>query len=267
VDKLSKKKIWELKQSVDNPNTLEMYIYGNIEGDYFDWWDWEVKQSETSANYFRDELKKYENIENIVLYVNSYGGSVFEAISIRNQLKRHSAQVTAYVDGFACSAASFILTGCDKVIMYSNTMQMIHNAINVAVGNSTQLRKAADDLDAIMEGNRQAYLEKSNGKITEEELIQLLENETWLTANECLKYGFADEVANQEVDLTNAKELLQKVNMSLEQTLSYNKALVAQVREFTQRVPKVEPTEPQAPIGIKQLTNAEKIKMKFNKNN
>lgn len=205
------KPMWEIKQST-NPDNLDMYIYGDVEGDYFDWWTWDMVESETSANHFRNELAKYPDAKNINLYVNSYGGSVYEAMSIRNQLKRHPAYVTAYVDGFACSAASFILTGCDKVVMYSNTMQMIHNMWNVAVGNAKQLRKAADDLDVIMEGNRRAYLEKSNGKITEEKLIELLDAESWLTAQQCIDYGLADEILGQEADLTGAMQMLQKVN-------------------------------------------------------
>lgn len=235
------KKSWELKQSTSDTSTLEMYIYGDIQDDYFDWWEWQQVESETSANHFRNELAKYPDIKNVNIYMNSYGGSVYEAMSIRNQLKRHSAYITAYVDGFACSAASFILTGCDKVIMYSNTMQMIHNMWNVVAGNAKQLRKAADDLDAIMQGNRQAYLEKSNGKITEEKLIELLDNESWLTASQCMEYGFADEIISEEVDLTKAKQLLQKVNKSFEQQMSYNRALAAQVRELTQSIRPKEP--------------------------
>ena len=234
------KKIWEFKQAAE-PNALDMYIYGYIEGDYYDWWNDEVIESETSANHFRDELAKYPNVTQINLYVNSYGGYVFEAMSIRNQLKRHSANVTAYVDGFAASAASFILTGCNVVKMYSNTMQMIHNAINGAYGNSTDLRKAADDLDRIMDGNRQAYLEKSNGKLTEEKLIELLEAETYLTAKECLEYGLCDEVIGEEKDLTEAKQMLQQVNKTLEQHISYQKALSMQLKEMVE-TPKTPPT-------------------------
>lgn len=251
-----KKRIWELKQQVDNPNTLDMYIYGYIQGDSYDWWNDEVIESETSADHFRNELAKYPDIKQINLFVNSYGGYVYEAMAIRNQLKRHPAHVTAYVDGFAASAASFILTACNEVKMYSNTMQMIHNAINGAYGNSTQLRKAADDLDKIMEGNRQAYLEKSNGKLTEEKLIELLEAESWLTANDCLTYGLCDEVIAEEKDMAEAQQMLQQVNKTIEQTINYNKALVALAKELRQATPvPPAPTEPKEPKKPQQTTN------------
>jgi ATP-dependent Clp protease protease subunit len=236
-----RKRIWELKQSAQ-PDTLDMYIYGNIEGDYFDWVNWEMVNSETSADYFKEELSKYPDAKQINVYVNSFGGSVYEAMGIRSQLKRHTAHKIGCVDGFACSAASFILTACDEVYMYSNTMQFIHDMQDVAYGNARQLRKKADDLDVIMEGNRRAYLEKSSGKIAEEKLRELMEAETWLTAQQCLEYGFCDKILEQEADLTAAKQMLQKVNRSLEQQLSYNRALVAQFRELQQSGPA--PSEP-----------------------
>lgn len=235
-----KKTIWELKQSA-KPDVLELYIYGDVEGDYYDWWSKEKIESETSANHFREELAKYPDVKQINIYINSYGGSVFEGTAIYSQLKRHLANKTVYIDGFACSVASVIAMAGDKIIMPRNTMMMIHNAWNIAIGNATQLRKAADDLDTIMEGNRQAYLQKSNGKITEEKLVELLEAETWLTADKCLEYGFCDEIAGQEADLTEAKQMLQKMNKTFEQHLNYNKAIAAQIRELTQKTSELEP--------------------------
>lgn len=241
------KKMWQLKQSA-NADTLDMYIYGDVEGDYFDWWNWEMVESETSANHFREELSKYPDAKRINIYINSYGGSVFEGTAIYSQLRRHPAEKVVYIDGFACSISSVIAMAGDKVIMLSNTMMMIHNAWNIVYGNARQLRKAADDLDTIMAGNRQAYLDKSKGKITEEKLIELLEAETWLTAQQCLEYGFCDEILSREADLTEAKQMLQKANKTFEQQLNYNKALAAQVRELAQSLNKPEPAPIPEPI-------------------
>lgn len=224
-----------------------MYIYGDVEGDYYDWWNDREVKSETSANHFREELAKYPDAKKINIYINSYGGSVFEGTAIYSQLKRHPAQKTVFIDGFACSVASVIAMAGDKVIMPRNTMMMIHNAWSMAIGNATQLRKVADDLDTIMEGNRQAYLEKSNGKITEEKLMELLEAETWLTADKCLEYGFCDEVLGRDADLTKAKQMLQKVNKTLEQHLNYNKAIAAQVRELSQKPASDPDSQPEPP--------------------
>lgn len=240
------KRMWELKQSAEQ-NTLDMYIYGDVEKDYYDWWNDEVIESETSARYFRDELAKYDGITKINIYINSYGGSVFEGTAIYSQLKRHSAFKTVYIDGFACSIASVIAMAGDKIIMPANTMMMIHNVMNGAFGNAEQLRKAADNLDVICEGNRQAYLQKSNGKISEEILIELLKTDTWLTAKQCVEYGFADELLEKEIDLSEAQQMLQKANLTIEQQINYNKALVAQANELLQAVKSKDPVEPKKP--------------------
>ena len=192
------KRLWDLRQSA-NPGTLELYIYGDVESDGEDWWTGQTIRSETSAGHFRDELAKYPDAHDIHVYINSHGGSVFEGTAIYNQLRRHPAQVTVHIDGFACSIASVIAMAGDRVIMPRNAMMMIHNAYLYAVGNSAELRKAADDLDAINRGNWQAYLQKSGGKLSEEELCRMLDAETWLTAEDYVVIMTPGHQADYEV--------------------------------------------------------------------
>lgn len=239
------KRMWELKQSAEN--TLALYIYGDVEGDSYDWWTGQAIESETSANHFRDELAKHENVTHIDIYINSYGGSVFEGTAIYNQLRRHTAQKTVYVDGFACSVASVIAMAGDKVVMPKNTMMMIHNAWTVAIGNAAELRKSADDLDQINKGNRQAYLQKAGEKLTEESLIEMLDTETWLTAQECIDLGLADEFAEKDADMSNAATVLQKANLNLEQHLNIRKSLAAQVKDLTQPIEQELTVPPEPP--------------------
>lgn len=232
--------MWEIKQLTDQPDTLDIYLYGDVEGDYYDWWDGWVK-SETSANAFRDQLKEHAEAKQINVYINSYGGSVFEGTAIYSQLKRHSAHKTAYIDGFACSIASVIAMACDEVIMPRNTMMMIHNMWMCCYGNAAELRKAADDLDTINNAGRQAYLEKAGDKLSEEKLVELMDAESWLTAAQCIEYGLADKFAEQEADMSKAGEMMQKINSSMAQKLSYNKNIAAQLRELAK--PKEEPAK------------------------
>ena len=207
---MSNQKFWELKQKAELPDTLELYIYSDVQADYFDWWDWETKKSETSAEYFREQLEAYKDVKRINIYINSLGGSVLEGVAIHNQLKRHPAHKTVYVDGFACSIASVIAMAGDTVVMPKNTVMMIHNAWTYTSGNAAQLRKQADDLDVLNEAFRQAYLLKSGGKITEDKLCELLDAESYLTAAQCMEYGFADEFAEVEADVDAAKQMLQQ---------------------------------------------------------
>jgi len=202
-------KLWEIKQSA-LPKTVDIYIYSDIEPDSYDCLTDGKIVSKTSANHFRDELAKIGELDNINIYINSLGGSVMEGVAIYNQLKRHKAYKTVYIDGFACSVASVIAMAGNKVVMPRNTTMMIHNAWSWACGNAEQLRKCAADLDKINESSRQAYLLKAGDKLSEDKLIEMMNNETYLTAMECVEYGLADEFAGAEADIEKAKQALQQ---------------------------------------------------------
>ena len=188
------RKFWIIKAQASNPKVVEIDIYGDIEGDSYDWWWGEKIESETSAAHIKKELKSYKDIERVELHINSWGGSVFEANAIANMLRRLECDTVAYIDAFACSAASVVAVACKKVIMPRNAVLMIHNPWQVAVGNATELRKAADDLDTLSEAFRTIYLDKAGDKLTEQKLIEMLDAETYLTAEQAFEYGLCDEV-------------------------------------------------------------------------
>lgn len=232
------KQMWELKQQADD--SVGLYIYGDVEGDSYDFWTGNVIESETSASHFRDELAKYPNAQQIDVFINSYGGSVFEGTAIYNQLKRHPAHKTVYIDGFACSIASVIAMAGDEIVMPRNALMMIHNMWMGVCGNADELRKAADDLDTINAAGRAAYLERAGEKLTEEQLAGMMDAETWLTAEQCIEYGLADRYAEQDADMSQAAQVLQKANLNLEQRINIQKSLAAQLRQLTA---KPEPTQ------------------------
>ena len=186
------KNMWEIRQEAENADTLELYIYYTVESD--GWW----YDSETSARHFRDELAKHPNAKEITVYINSLGGSVMEGIAIYNQLKRHPAHKTVRIDGFACSIASVIAMAGDTIVMPKNTVMMIHNAWMIAIGNSKELHKAADDLETINQASSQAYLDKAGDKLSVEKLTELLDAETYLTAEQCLEYGLCDSFGDDD---------------------------------------------------------------------
>lgn len=235
------KRLWEIKQSA-SPNALDLYIYGDVEGDGYDWWNERVIESETSANHFREELAKHPNVEQINIYINSYGGSVFEGTAIYNQLKRHTAHKTVYIDGFACSIASVIAMAGDEVVMPKNALMMIHNMWMWVSGNAAELRKAADDLDIINTAGRGAYMDKAGDKLDEAKLIEMMDSETWLTAEQCIQYGLADRYAEKDADMQNASAVLQKANLKLEQRIQLQKSLAAQLRQLTSDPAPQDPT-------------------------
>lgn len=160
-------------------------IYGDITSYPFD-------ERDVSAFNLSKELEKV-TAKTIEVYINSYGGEVAEGLAIYNALKRHKAKVKTYVDGFACSIASVIAMAGDERYMYPTSLLMIHNVWTYASGNSADLRKVADDLDIMTSSSIKAYKEHAN--ISEEEIKELLDNETWLTADEALEKGFITKIA------------------------------------------------------------------------
>lgn len=237
------KPIWMIQQST-KPKTLELYVYDDVKDDEENWWTGEVKESKTSAKYIQAQLEEYKDISNIDIFINSYGGSVKEGLAVYNQLKRHPAQKTVYIDGFACSIASVIAMAGDKVIMGTNTLMMIHHASMGAYGNAEELRKAANDVEVIDQASCSSYLEKAGDKLSQEELTKLLDNQTWLNAEQCLQYGLADEIAGKEDK--SIEEAKQRFEQSVRYQVEQSKKDIEVPKEFTQ-----------------QKTNAEKIMMAF----
>lgn len=183
-------------QAEPRGNVLELWLYSEIVPDGETFFGERVR-SDTSANAIREMLRDHPECSEIRMYINSAGGSVYEGYAIYAQLKRFEGAITCYVDGFANSIASIIAMAAGHIVMYANSVMTIHNMADCCFGNAAALRKCADDLDKLMEGNRQIYLARSGGKLTEDKLVALLEAETVLTAQECLDYGFCDEILTQ----------------------------------------------------------------------
>lgn len=200
------KRYYSLYQDIEN-KTADIYIYGDITS-----WPW--IESDVSSYTLSKELQELdESIEHINVYINSYGGEVAEGLAIYNALKRHKAKVTTYVDGFACSIASVIFAAGDERIMTDTSLLMIHNAWTWAAGNANELRKQAEDLEKITQASINAYMDIVN--ISENELKEMMDEETWINGDEAFEMGFATkliEVEEKEVATQSIrKSLMQKI--------------------------------------------------------
>lgn len=187
MKKNNKKQYYSLYQEED---TAVLNIFGDITS-----WAWE-ELGEMSNVLLSKKLEELGDVSVIDVYINSYGGEVAEGLAIYNALKRHKAKIRTHVDGFACSIASVIFMAGDERIMPSTSCLMIHNPWTVTAGNAKELRKQAEDLDVIGECSINAYMEHVN--ISEDELKELLDNETWLSSKEAVEKGFATEVDESE---------------------------------------------------------------------
>lgn len=188
----------------EDQQTANINIYGDITS-----YPWTEK--DVSAYNLSKEIEGLD-VEQINIYLNSYGGEVAEGIAIYNSLKRHKAAVKTVCDGMACSIASVIFMAGDERIMNNASLLMIHNAWTYTSGNADQLRKEADDLDKISNLSVKAYMEHIN--ISEEELRTLLDAETFLSPDEALEYGFATAIIGDKKSdkaSQSAKKTLQKM--------------------------------------------------------
>lgn len=162
----------------------EIHIDGEIVSEKL--WD-----SDVSATDFRDSLKELGPVKTINMSINSPGGSVFDGIAIYNMLKKNPATVNVTVEGLAASIASVIAMAGDTLTMDTGSMLMIHNPFTMAVGNASELREMADTLDQIRESSVDIYHEKTG--IDKEAIKSVMDNETWLTADEAITAGWADQ--------------------------------------------------------------------------
>lgn len=196
----NREKFWQIKNATSD--TAEIYIYGEIVSDQWN-------DDDVTAQSFHADLKGLGNIKTLNVYINSPGGSVFEGQAIYSMLKRHPARVNVFVDGIAASIASVVAMAGDRITMPKNAMMMIHNPWTIAYGNSLELRKIADDLEKIRESLIEAYLSRPGIQLTRDQLIEIMDEETWLTAQESFDYGLIDElIEGQEIAASVSPDIL-----------------------------------------------------------
>lgn len=166
------------------PAPIEIYIYGEIGG-------WGI-----TANEFIKDLKAIDDgVSPVVVAFNTIGGDLFDGLAIHNALNRLGERCTARIDALAASAGSVAACGAHRLVMASNAMLMVHNPWTWTSGDAEDLRRVADVLDQTFEAIIAAYRAKAPD-IDDAELRRMVNDETWLTAQEALALGLADEVGN-----------------------------------------------------------------------
>lgn len=177
------KSFWAFKNKGGSTGQLD--IYGPIsEVSWF--------EDEVTPKRFKQDLDELGDITTLEVYINSPGGDVFAGIAIGSMLKRHLAKVVVHIDGIAASIASVVAMAGDEIIMPSNAMMMIHKPSVFACGDAEKFRELANTLDRLQKSISASYLERVY--LSEEDLEEMINAETWLTAKECLEYGFCTKV-------------------------------------------------------------------------
>ncbi|MCP2054354.1 UNVERIFIED_ORG: ATP-dependent protease ClpP protease subunit [Pseudomonas fluorescens] len=207
-------------------HTIEVFVYGEIGM-------WGV-----SANQFVQDLRAMDDgTSPVIVAFNSIGGDLFDGLAIHNALSRLGDRCTGRIDALAASAASVAVCGAHRVVIAANAMLMIHNPYTFTGGDAEDFRRVADVLDQTLEAIIAAYKSKAPD-IDEAELRRMVNAETWLTANEAVALGLADEVG----DGLKVKACLGQGSV-LQRFQHAPAELLAQLDEE----PEVEPTEPVDP--------------------
>jgi ATP-dependent protease ClpP protease subunit len=168
--------------------TAEVYLFDMIG-------EWGV-----TAQDFVGELKAI-TAPAIDLHLNCEGGEVFDGLAIYESLRQHPASVTAYVDGLAASAASFIVQAADRRVMARNARLMIHDAHGLVIGNAADMREMATLLDDLSDNIADIYAERAGGTVAKWRKAMSGPNGasdgTWYSAQDAVDAGLADEVAGK----------------------------------------------------------------------
>jgi ATP-dependent Clp protease protease subunit len=246
------KKFWKFNAK-ENSDEGELLLYGDISDST--WWGDEI----TPKN-FKEELDSLGDIKTLNVYINSGGGDVFAGQAIYSMLKRHSATVNVYVDGLAASIASIIAMAGDSVKMPKNAMLMVHNPWSFGMGNANDFRKLADDLDKVRESMISVYEDKTG--MEKESIVELLDAETWMTAEEALELGFADEVEEEKQLAASLNNRIFAINGLKVDITRYKNLQVGKI-QFKESIP----TRSKINKLKEQPVNIEEIKEKVTDNN
>ena len=168
-----------------------------IPNDYKWYYDWFGKDSTCPADV-QKVLNAFQDGDEIEVYINSPGGVIDVGSEIYTLLRSNKDHVKIYITGQACSAASIVAMAgyCE---MSPTALMMVHCVSTMAAGNHNDMGKTAEVLQTADQALSTAYTEKSG--MTQKEVLAMMEQETWLTAEQAKERGLIDAVMFE-----NAKE-------------------------------------------------------------
>lgn len=164
-------------------DTAELSIYGIIGQSWF--------EEGVTAKAIDAELKKLpDTVKNLTIRLNSVGGDVFEGLTIYNRLKQFKATKKVIVEGLAASIASIIMLAGDEITIGTGALVMIHLPSTGVRGDRRAFEETLDTLMVVEEQLITVYAKYMKGK-SRKEIQKMMEDETWLSAEEAIKEGLA----------------------------------------------------------------------------
>lgn len=181
-------------ETVVQSKNNKIYFYGEV--------------SETSTLNLKNKLEELDtqsqtmaihyNIKPppIHLHIQSFGGSLLHTFYVMDVIKTLKTPVYTYIDGFAASAATLISVSGKRRFMTENSVMLVHELRGGGVGKFEELKNEYSNVLEFMEIIKKTYLK--HGKISSENLNELLKKDLWLNSNKSLEYGFVDEIIGGE---------------------------------------------------------------------
>lgn len=168
--------------------SADLFLFGDIVSES---WQSEWYEDDKCPKDIQDFLDEIGEVETLNIHINSGGGSVFGGIAIYNLLKQKRCRKEVYIDGIAASIASVIACVGDVIHMPANGTFMVHKPSNgyfFTSMNADELRKDADVLDSCQKAILATYMTRTKDGVTEEQIEQMINEETWLIGSEAAEY-------------------------------------------------------------------------------
>ena len=128
----------------------------------------------------------------IYLHINSFGGSVFSALSTIDTIINLPVPVVSIIEGAAASSATLISVVCSYRIIYQNSYMLIHQLSSSTWGKMCELEEEMENLKLLMQKIKQIY--KTKTKVKKEQLDEILKHDLWWDSKKCLKMGLVDRI-------------------------------------------------------------------------
>ena len=154
-----------------------------------------------SPKAVRDAVAATPEGEDLVLEINSGGGSVFAGSEIYSVLRSSGVHTVAEVQSLAASAASYMCLACDEVQISPVAQMMIHLPSTSTRGDRGDHLRSVQMLDSTREAILNAYELKAGGKADRAEFRRMMNAETWLTAQEAVDCGLADGIIGETASI------------------------------------------------------------------
>jgi ATP-dependent Clp protease, protease subunit len=216
------KQFWKWSNGVESTDS-KLVLEGVISSE--DWWG---DGLDVTPQAFRDELGRRSG--DLVVSINSPGGDVFAGVSIYNTLAGYDkGSVTVEVNGLAASIASVIAMAGEKIVMLPGSSMMIHKPWSLGIGNATELEKVVETLNSIEDSLVPIYTARTG--LDEARIKEMLADETWMTPQEAVDLGFADEYVEPKKKVGFSDSIKNALNGQFAFSMSATKEATAKVVE------------------------------------